>query len=139
MAVATAPLRASLVRSALAGLAYFTLVFAAGFALGTARVLVLLPRVGETTAVLLELPLILTVSWFTCRWVIARLALSGDMRARLTMGGVAFALLMIAEAALGVIGFGRPLTEHLAQYLRPAAMLGLLGQLVFAAFPAVQK
>lgn len=63
MAEATAPLRAPLVRSALAGLAYFTLVFAAGFALGTARVLVLLPGVGETTAVLLELPLILTVSW----------------------------------------------------------------------------
>lgn len=55
------------------------------------------------------------------------------------MGGVAFALLIIAEAALGVIGFGRPLTEHLAQYLRPAAMLGLLGQLVFAAFTAFQK
>ena len=54
------------------GAAYFALVFAAGFALGVVRVLVLAPRLGALSAVALELPLILTVSWIACGWVLKR-------------------------------------------------------------------
>lgn len=139
MAEASGPARNRVLRACLAGLTYFALVFAAGFVLGTVRVLVLLPALGETAAVLLELPLILAVSWYACRGIIARLALSDGLPARLTMGGIAFGLLMIAEAALGMLGFGRTLAEHLAHYLSPAGMVGLLGQLVFAAFPILQR
>ena len=64
--------RRSLTRAAWAGLAYFGIVFATGFALGTLRVLAVTPRLGENAAVLLELPIILTLSWVACRWLISR-------------------------------------------------------------------
>ena len=47
-----------------AGVAYAVTVFAIGFLLGTARVLLLAPRVGSTVAVLVETPVILAASWY---------------------------------------------------------------------------
>lgn len=49
--------------------AYFLLVFGAGFVLGTVRVLLILPLVGERAAELLEMPLMLTVIVFAARWM----------------------------------------------------------------------
>jgi hypothetical protein len=65
-----------------AGAVYFTIVFAVGFLLGTVRVLVLVPRVGETAAVMIELPIILAASWITCRWLIARFSVPARPMAR---------------------------------------------------------
>lgn len=42
-------------RAAAAGIGYFGVVFAVGFVLGTARVMVVAPRLGETGAVAAEL------------------------------------------------------------------------------------
>ena len=52
-----------LLRAAAAGDAYFALVFAAGFLLGSIRVLIIIPRSGEAVVVGLELPIMLAVSW----------------------------------------------------------------------------
>jgi hypothetical protein len=139
MAEAADQHRNPFVRAALAGLSYFALVFAAGFVLGVVRVLVLLPRSNETVAVLIELPIILAISWAVCRWLVARFRVRGAIPVRLAMGGLAFGLLMLAETGLSVLGFGRSLAEHLAHYRSLPALLGLLGQLAFAAFPALQK
>ena len=49
-----------------AGALYAIIVFVIGFILGTIRVLLLAPRLGETMAVSLEVAFILTASWF-CR------------------------------------------------------------------------
>ena len=46
-----------------------------------------------------------------------------------------FGLLMAAELAVSVLTFGRSLGDHLATYHTAAGLLGLAGQLVFAAFP----
>ena len=51
-----------------AGALYAIVVFSIGFILGTIRVLLLLPRLGETTAVIVEAPIMLAASWFVCRW-----------------------------------------------------------------------
>ena len=51
-----------------AGGVYFVAVFLFGFVLGTARTLIVLPRVGETVGVVLEAPVILAISWVTCVW-----------------------------------------------------------------------
>lgn len=127
-----------MVRSVAGGLAYFVVVFAAGFVLGALRVMLLVPWLGETAAVLLELPIMLAVSWIACGWVIARVGVSGLRSARVLMGLVAFTVLMLAEFGLSVLALGRTPAEHLNLYLQVPTLLGLAGQLAFAAFPVVQ-
>ena len=51
-----------------AGVLYFALVFAAGFALGTMRTLWVMPRLGARTAELIEQPVMLGVSILAARW-----------------------------------------------------------------------
>lgn len=126
-------------RAALAGLAYVAIAFVAGVALGTLRVLILIPQLGENLAVLLELPMILAISWVACRQLIARFEVLPALSARLIMGGTAFALLMAAEAGVSVLGFGRTIHEHFAAYLSLPAQLGLAGQVAFALFPEIQR
>lgn len=121
-----------------AGATYFAVIFALGFVLGTIRVLVLLPRVGETTAVLLEGPLILTASWFACRFLIKTFRVAPAFAARLLMGASALALLLFAEFGLGVYGFNRSVAEHFAHYATTPGALGLAGQVVFGLFPIMQ-
>lgn len=128
-----------MMHAAWAGLAYFGVVFAAGFGLGTLRVLVLAPKLGENAAVLLELPIILAVSWAACRWLIARFGVSKMLTDRLVMGGLAFTVLIAAETGVSVLGFGRTLSAHLEHYRQIPALIGLAGQVAFALFPILQR
>lgn len=122
-----------------AGSSYFAAIFALGFVLGTARTLWLLPRVGELTAVALELPLMLAASW----WLSARLTLRFEVPAatpaRLAMGALAFSLLMAAELFLSLVVFGMGCQTQLAHYATAAGALGLAGQVFFALIPWLQK
>lgn len=118
-----------------AGLAYFAIVFALGFALGALRVLVVAPLLGKLGAVLVELPLMLAASALACLFLVRRLAVPPAAAPRLVMGGLAFALLMLGEVAVSALGFGRTLAEHLATYRAAEAQLGLAAQLVFALLP----
>lgn len=115
-----------------AGSLYFAAIFALGFVLGAVRTLALAPWIGETGAVLAELPVILAASWFAA----GRLArpLGPALRLRIAMGGFAFALLMAAEAGLGAALGAAPF----AGLATPAGALGLAGQFLFAAFPALR-
>jgi hypothetical protein len=89
-------------------------------------------------ATLVELPMMLFVSWFVCAWIIRRLAVSKEHSPRIVMGLLAFVLLIAVEMVLGVIGFGRTLSDQLKAYQNTGPMLGLLAQLAFARFPLVQ-
>jgi hypothetical protein len=124
--------------AALAGLVYFAVVFALGFVLGTLRVLLIVPMLGETIAVLVELPIMLAASWFACGWVITRMKVPGDAVARLTLGGLAFAVLMIAELGVSVFAFGRGVAEHYTTYRALSAQVGLAAQVLFALFPLIR-
>lgn len=121
-----------------AGGVYFALVFTAGFALGAARTLLVAPRLGATAAVLIECPIILGVSWIACRWSLDRLDAPATVSARLTMGAVAFALLMAAELGVSVLVFRRPIGAHFAAYRTAPGAIGLAAQGVFAVLPLVQ-
>ena len=127
-----------IVAVAAAGAAYFALAFAAGFLLGSARVLLLAPRIGETMAVLAELPVMLALCWIIARWSIARFDIAPRPAPRLAMGAIAFVLLMLAEFAVSTLGFGRTAVGHFARYADGAALLGLAGQILFALFPAIR-
>jgi len=125
-------------RSALAGFAYFALVFLAGSGLGTVRVLLVAPRIGAVPAILTELPLMLGACWLICGWVVSRLAVPAHALSRLAMGGIAFALLIGAELALTMLTTGESVGDFFFAYRSPSALLGLAGQLIFAAFPLVR-
>jgi len=114
------------------------MAFAAGFALGATRVVLLIPRLGETTAVLIELPVILAVAWIACRMLIATFDVPSQPTPRLVMGGVAFLTLMCAELGLSVLAFGRTVANHIDQYRTTHALLGLAGQVAFGLFPLMQ-
>ena len=87
--------------------AYVAAVFAAGFVLSVLRTLVLVPLLGELGAVLVELPVILTIAWLVCTRILRRWRLLP--RAAAAMGAIAFLLLMLAEASHGVLaGSARP-------------------------------
>uniref|UniRef100_UPI0013D942F5 hypothetical protein n=1 Tax=Sandarakinorhabdus rubra TaxID=2672568 RepID=UPI0013D942F5 len=57
---------------------------------------------------------------------------------RAVMGGTAFLWLMAAELGLS-LAFGRTAGEHLAALLAPAGLLGLAGQILFAALPLLVR
>jgi hypothetical protein len=81
---------------------YFAVVFGAGFVFGIVRVWWLVPRLGVRVAELTELPMMLAVVFFAARWVNRRFLTERDQSARLIVGVVAFALLLLAELILGV-------------------------------------
>jgi hypothetical protein len=95
-----------------AGALYALTIFLIGFVLGTIRVLLIAPRLGETGAVLLETP----SSWLACRWCVDRLHVTRKFLSRSLIGVVAFLVLMAAEFALGRLAFGRSTGEQLAGY-----------------------
>ena len=120
-----------------AGSVYFMLVFATGFAFGIARTLLLAhyPEMDRFTAVLLELPFLLAVSWLVCRFLVRRLKVPEGLSARASMGAVAFILLIIAEAVLDMALSGESIGDHFAHYCEPAYVLGLAGQVAFSLMP----
>ena len=113
---------------------YWAIVFVLGFVLGTVRVGWVIPRVGLMPATLLELPGILAASWFTAGWLVQRFAIASPREA-LTVGALAFALLMAAESALAAALLGQTPAQWLAGLRQPHALLGLAGQVVFALMP----
>lgn len=118
-------------------LIYFAAVFAVAFVLGTIRTLVLFPMLGEMRAVLLELPVILTVAWLVCGRLLRGSSLTAAEAA--AMGTMAFVLVMLGEVGLSFWLAGRTLAEHLALYVEPTRILGLSGQIAFAAIPLLRR
>jgi hypothetical protein len=123
------------VKVARAGVVYFAVVFAAGFALGVIRTLLVVPRVGARAAELGEIPVMLVVSYLAARWVIRRRKVSPAASARLTMGLLALCLLVAAELALTLPVRGQTLTGYLASRdpVSGAAYAASLG--IFALLP----
>lgn len=121
-----------------AGLAYFALVFAAGFLLGTLRVLLVAPMAGELVAVLVELPFMLAISWLVCRWLIQRFAVPPETGPRFAMGSIAFVLLVAAEACLALTLFGQSFAAFLTGFDHLPGQVGLAGQIAFALMPLIE-
>jgi len=117
-----------------AAIAYWAVVFALGFVLGTLRTLWLAPAIGLLPATLAELPVMLAASWWSSGWLVRRWQIASTTAA-LTMGGLAFVLLMAAELGLAMVLMELSSAQWLAGLRQPHALIGLAGQLVFAALP----
>jgi len=118
-----------------AGALYFALAFGAGFALGTLRVLLVVPRLGARTAELIEAPLMLAVTVLAARWVVRRLAVPPAWVPRLAMGGIALGLLLAAEFTL-VLGLrGMTMREYFATLDPVSGTVYYVLLVVFAVMP----
>ena len=121
-----------------AGALYFIVVFIAGFILGTLRELVLVPMAGRTIGVVIELAIMLTVSWIVCGRIIRRLRVASDRNGRIVMGASAFVLLILAEFGFTHFFLGWSASEFFSGFVSFGGALGLLAQIAFGVFPFLQ-
>jgi hypothetical protein len=127
-------------------MAYFALVFGAGFVLGSIRVPFLVPRLGERVAELLEMPFMFVVIVMAARFITRRFSLPASAAARLGAGFLALGLLLSAELLLAVVLQNRPLGEYLGSrdpvsglvYLAMLALFALMPLLLTRAGPAAR-
>ena len=122
-------------RTVSAAAAYFALVFGAGFVLGAIRVPLLVPRLGERTAKLLETPLMLVVVVFAARFIVRHFSLPRPWAVRATVGALALGLLIAAEGLLVVALQGRSIAEYAASRDPVSGGVYLAALVVFAAMP----
>ena len=118
-----------------AGLAYFALVFGAGFVLGALRVSILVPRFGERISELIEMPLMFAVIVIVARFVMRRFAVPFSIVARLGTGLLALVLLLAAELVLAVILQERSLADYVASRDPISGSVYLAMLVLFALMP----
>jgi hypothetical protein len=114
---------------------YFSLIFGAGFVLGTVRVLWLVPRVGVRIAELSELPLMLVAVFVAARWVNRQFVSLRTQSTRVLVGLVALAFLLAAEVALGVVLRAMSPTQVLVDRDPVSGAAYYLGLCVYAMAP----
>jgi len=126
-----------MIRALTAGTLYFLLVFAAGFCLGVLRVTLIVPQVGNLVATIIELPIMVTVGYFCCRWILRLWSVPPMPSRRWAMVLLFVALLFLFEWQLGEQLFARTAGEQWAALLTPAGLAGLAAQLLTALFPVL--
>ena len=116
---------------------YFLLVFGAGFVLGIGRVLFLVPLLGERTAELLEMPVMLVIIVISARWIALHRLENRRMSSALSIGFIAMGLVLIADLALGMLFRGMSLVEAFS-HRDPVSGAAYYASLVlFAVMPAI--
>lgn len=123
-------------RVCLAGLQYFAMVFAAGFALGVLRVLLLEPQFGARWAELAEMPFMMLAIVFAARWIVRSKHLS-HVAEPLVAGLLALALLLITEAVVVVEVRGISISDYVHSRDAVAGPVYLIMLYFFAIFPAM--
>ncbi len=121
---------------ATAAVGYFGLVFAAGFALGTLRQLVLLRWLSERAAELAEMPVMLLVSFLAARFIVERLR-EASLTARLVTGGGALLMLLAAELLVVLRLRGIGLGDYVAGRDPVAGSAYAISLVLFALMPAL--
>lgn len=95
-------------------IAYFAIVFTAGFLLGVGRVLWLVPVLGERGAELVELPVMLLIVAVVARFLVRRWRDLLSYGRTLTSGLVALALLLVVEFSVVLYVRGLTIGEYFA-------------------------
>jgi hypothetical protein len=127
----------NLMRIAKASIAYFALVFGAGFILGSIRVPFLVPRLGERIAELIETPFMFVVVLFSARFIVRRFALPTATSVRLGAGLIALSLLLAAELLLAVALQSQSLGEYIASRDPVSGSVYLAMLVLFAVMPLI--
>ncbi|MDZ7618419.1 MAG: hypothetical protein U1E05_15550 [Patescibacteria group bacterium] len=116
-------------------MAYFSLAFGAGFIMGAIRVPFLVPRLGERSAELIEMPFMLVVIVLAARFITQRFALPAITLVRLSTGLVALALLIAAELMLAVALQDQSLGDYVSSRDPVSGSVYLAMLVLFAAMP----
>lgn len=91
-----------LVQTLQAAVLYFLLVFSAGFLMGIGRVLFLIPLLGERTAELWEMPVMLAVIVISARWIVLHRLDTPRRSSALVVGFSAMVLVLLADLIVGI-------------------------------------
>lgn len=114
---------------------YFAIVFAVGFALGTVRVLWLVPALGERWAELSEMPLMWLASYLAARYLMRRSRDGLCWTGALWTGLLALVLLLAVEFTL-VLGLrGLTLSDYLASRDWVSGTAYMVSLLAYAVMP----
>ena len=117
-------------------LIYVGIVFGVGFALGAIRVTLLVPRLGERWAELLEMPLMLVAIFYAARFVVRRHP--GVTPAGQLQGGLlALAMMLAVELGIALPMRGLTLAEYLATRDPVSGTAYAASLVVFALMPWV--
>src|SRR6185295_1332399 len=117
-----------------AAVTYCGVVFGTGVVLGTIRVLLVVPRLGERAAELIESPLMLMATTLTARWIIRRFPAGSAPLNALIIGFVALGLLVVAELGLVMLR-GVAFSEYIASRDPVSGAVYLAMLLAFAIMP----
>jgi hypothetical protein len=118
-----------------AGTLYFAMVLGTGFILGLIRVPFLVPRFGERSAELAEMPIMLIVIIWAAKYIVRRFALGPDLASRLQVGFLALALSVAAELLLATLIQSRSIVQYIASRDPVSGSVYILLLLVFALMP----
>jgi hypothetical protein len=121
-----------------AGFMYFALVMGAGFLLGTIRVPLLVPRIGERWAELAEMPVMAVTIYYSAGYVLRRFPDANEPSGSLVVGLLALGLLVSAELSLAVALQSRSLAEYLDSRDKVSGSVYLVLLVVFALMPRLR-
>lgn len=124
-------------RALIASVVYFALTFGAGFCFALIRIPFLEPRLGPRWAELIELPAMIVVIVFACRWTLRKLAVPPNAGARLVMGSTALALMLTAEFGLVLSLRGMTIEQYFATRDPVSGAAYYLCLLFLAALPSL--
>lgn len=116
-------------------LAYFAGVFSIGFVLGAIRQAVVVERLGERWAELLELPLMVVASYLVARICLKHFGPFGT-RSRLGIGVMSLLFMLAAELSLNLLT-GQNLKEYIASRDPVSGTAYLLALALFALMPLI--
>ncbi len=98
---------------------------------------VLVPRLGERIAELIEMPFMFIVIFLAARFIAIRFALPATVAVRLSTGFIALGLLIAAELLLTVAFQDQSLGQYVASRDPVSGSVYLVMLLLFAAMPLV--
>ena len=117
---------------------YFALVLGTGFVLGVLRVLFLVPRIGERSAELAEMPIMAAVIFISAGYILRRFPAVCQPSRSLIAGVLAFLLLVAAELALATVLQDRTVAEFIASRDKVSGSVYFALLLVFAVMPRLR-
>jgi nitroimidazol reductase NimA-like FMN-containing flavoprotein (pyridoxamine 5'-phosphate oxidase superfamily) len=121
-----------------AAVVYFVIVFGAGSVLGLIRTLLVVPRLGDRMAELIELPVMLMIIFLAAKFIVDRFHLPPSLRYRLGAGVLAFAFGVVFEFGVFLKLRGLTLPEYF-QTRDPIAIAAYyLALVLLALMPLIQ-